>query len=109
MLAPHPLRTSDNAPAPRGNAAARPGGMPEGSTAEGLLVVVAGVHGRFRPLVTQGRVVVGALLGHITGGGRSEEVRAPAHLDVQGLLARPGHLVTPGQALVWASQVQATA
>lgn len=80
-----------------------------GSTAERLHVVVAGVHGRFRPLVTNGRVLAGTLLGHVTGGGRRDEVRAPVHLDVQGLLARPGQLVAPGQALVWAEHVEAAA
>ena len=113
MLAPHP--------SPRPPAAAQPISPPiaetvrvrrdgalDGSTAERLHVVVAAVHGRFRPLITSGRVVAGTVLGHITGGGRSEEVRAATSLDVQGLLARPGHLVAPGQALVWA-QVEGAA
>ena len=99
MLAPHPPRSAAPAaltPSPE------PGVGLESSTAARLLVVVARFHGRFRPLVTQGTVAAGALLGHITGGGRKEQVRAPVAIDVQGLLALPGHLVTPGQALLWA-------
>ena len=99
MLAPHPPRSAP----PAARALPEPPGVGlEGSTASRLLVVVARFHGRFRPVVTQGTVAAGALLGHITGGGRKEQVRAPAAIDVQGLLALPGHLVSPGQALLWA-------
>lgn len=114
MLAPHLTDLERAAPvpalAPATVAIPRRGNGPlEGSTAERLHVVVAAVHGRFRPLVSHGRVLAGTLLGHITGGGHSEEVRAPVDIDVQGLLARPGHLVAPGQALVWAQQIETAA
>lgn len=116
MLAPSHQSPRTTAPLPAARAAVPAAvrgdhrrGVLEGSTAERLLIVVARVHGRFRPAVVGGVVDAGALLGHITGGGRSEEVRAPAALEVQGLLAHSGHLVAPGQALIWAHHVEAAA
>ena len=74
-----------------------------GSTAERLVLIVAPVNGRFRPVVAEGTVEAGGLVAHITGGrDRSDAVASPARLAIQGLLALPGHLVVRGQALAWA-------
>lgn len=74
-----------------------------GTAAERLVLIVAPSNGRFRPRVSEGAVSMGALVAHVTGGrGRADEVRCPADAVVRGLLARPGQLVSRGQALAWA-------
>ena len=78
-----------------------------GTAAEALCLVVAPGNGRFQPAVSAGEVAAGGLLGSIAaGGGRRHEVRTPADVVVQGLLALPGHLVVRGQALAWALKVR---
>lgn len=76
-----------------------------GTAAEALCVLVAPGNGRFQPAVTEGEVARGGVVAQIAaGGGRRSEVLAPAALVVRGLLARPGQLVTRGQALAWATK-----
>ena len=78
-----------------------------GTAAEALCLVVAPGNGRFQPSVSAGQVAAGGLLGSISaGGGRRHDVRTPADVIVQGLLALPGHLVVRGQALAWATKVR---
>lgn len=77
-----------------------------GTTAHDLCLVVAPGNGRFQPEVRGGTVAAGAVVAHITGGGdRRVAVRSPAAVVVHGLLARPGGLVTRGQALAWGRRV----
>ena len=79
-----------------------------GTTAEGLLVVVAPSNGRFQPALDSGAVAEGGVVGHIAGGGgRRDSVRTPTDVVVQGLLIRPGQLVMRGQALLWAMATKA--
>lgn len=74
-----------------------------GSAAEALLLIVAPCNGRFRPVVTAGDVRAGELVAQITvGRDGSHDVAAPVGACIQGLLTRPGQLVTRGQALAWA-------
>ena len=78
----------------------------DGTAAEALCVLVAPSNGRFQPAVAEGEVARGGLVAEITaGGGRRSDVRSPATVVVRGLLARPGQLVTRGQALAWATKV----
>lgn len=78
-----------------------------GTAAEALCLVVAPGNGRFQPALTEGAVAAGGLVAHITAGsGRRSDVRSPADVVVQGLLALPGHLVMRGQALAWATKVR---
>ena len=78
----------------------------DGTAAESLCVLVAPSNGRFQPAVAEGEVACGGLVAEITGGGgRRSDVRSPAAVVVRGLLARPGQLVTRGQALAWATKV----
>jgi hypothetical protein len=87
------------APAP-GVAARNP--VLHATTAESLVVVVAPGNGRFHPSQTLGGVRAGEVLGHLTvGQGRTVEVPSPADLRVEGLLTRPGQLITAGDALLW--------
>jgi len=73
-----------------------------GSVAHGMGLVVAPSTGRFRPLVDSGRVDAGTVIAVVTGGGgRADEVRVPVSAVVNGLLARAGQLVQPGQAVAW--------
>lgn len=77
-----------------------------GTAAQDLCVVVAPGNGRFQPAVADGAVAAGDVIGHLTtGGGRRKDVHSPAAVFIRGLLVRPGHLVTTGQALVWATRV----
>ena len=81
-----------------------------GSTADGLLVLVAPCNGRFQPVVTGGVVGTTEAVARITTGrGGSQDVASPVRADVQGLLTRPGQLVTKGQALAWARVLPAVA
>jgi len=74
-----------------------------GTAAEGLILIVAPSNGRFQPRLNEGAISAGTLVAHVTGGrGRADEVRSPTDGVVLGLLARPGQLVTRGQALAWA-------
>ena len=82
-------------PAPQGDLA--------GTTAEGLLVIVAPANGRFVPVVAEGWLSSGGVVAQITSGkGRAHDVRVPAAAAIRGLLTRPGQLVMRGQALAWA-------
>lgn len=73
-----------------------------GSVAHSMGLVVAPSTGRFRPLVDGGRVDAGTVIAVVTGGGgRADEVRMPAAAVLNGLLAREGQLVQPGQAVAW--------
>lgn len=78
-----------------------------GSTADGLVLVVASGNGRWHPEVSTGRVERGDVLGRVAaGGGRDIEVRSPTDMVVRGLLTRPGQLVTAGVALAWGNLVE---
>lgn len=103
-----PPRPPQAPPAPlvSGAVVARGGADPAsclaGSVAAGMGLVVAPSTGRFRPLVDNGRVEAGTVIAVVTGGGgRADEVRVPATAVVNGLLAREGQLVQPGQAVAW--------
>ena len=74
-----------------------------GSIADGLIVVVAPVNGRFHPSLSEGVVAAGTVVGRVTSGSHgSTDVRIPVAASVRGLLTMAGHLVTRGQALAWA-------
>jgi hypothetical protein len=76
---------------------------PAGSTADRLLLIVAPGNGRFRPGVTEGPVAAGTVVAQVVGGReQAADVACPVAATVQGLLTRPGQLVTRGQALAWA-------
>ena len=78
-------------------------GAPTGSTADRLLLIVAPSNGRFRPGVTEGPVAAGGVVAQVVGGrDQATDVACPVAATVQGLLTRPGQLVTRGQALAWA-------
>ncbi|MPZ71882.1 MAG: hypothetical protein GEU74_01415 [Nitriliruptorales bacterium] len=74
-----------------------------GTAAEALVLIVAPCNGRFHPVVTQGEVTAGHVVAQVTlGRNGSHDVTCPVGAAVQGLLTRPGQLVTRGQALAWA-------
>ena len=81
-----------------------------GSTAESLVLIVAPTNGRFRPVVRDGAVRSGDVVAQVTAGRDGvHDVACPVpDAVVEGLLTRPGQLVTRGQALAWA-RVIATA
>ena len=82
---------------------ARADGAPAGSTADRLLLIVAPGNGRFRPAVSEGPVAAGGVVAQVVGGRDTvTDVACPVAATVQGLLTRPGQLVTRGQALAWA-------
>lgn len=98
--------TSTTTTSPAAPAAAAPGTELTGTAAEALCLVVAPGNGRFHPTLTEGAVAAGGLVAHITAGsGQRSDVRSPADVVVQGLLALPGHLVMRGQPLAWATKV----
>src|SRR5688572_14141420 len=82
----------------------------EGCVADGLVVVVAPVNGRFHPGTCAGPVRAGAVLGTIaTGGGGQTEVRTPVAAVIQGVMIRAGQLVTAGHALAWGVRAEPAA
>jgi len=79
-----------------------------GTVAARMGLLVAPAIGRFRALVSAGRVEPGTLIGVVTGGGgRADEVRVPVAAVVCGLLALEGQLVQSGQALAWIRRLEA--
>lgn len=99
--APPAVATGDDRTAPRNPAL-------HDTTAESLVLVVAPRNGRFHPGRTQGGASAGEILGHLSvGQGRQVEVPSPTDLVIEGLLIRPGQLITAGQALLWGQRRQA--
>lgn len=79
-----------------------------GTVAARMGLLVAPAVGRFRALVSHGRVEPGTVIGVVTGGGgRADEVRVPVAAVICGLLALEGQLVQSGQALAWIRRLEA--